>query len=96
MKADLRPLRDAEIVRLFRQNVPQAEIGRRHGLNPPRVHDILIKAGVLTRSRAPDHAPRKLAGDGIWAADADKRRAAFHRRAAAAARAAREAMNGNA
>jgi hypothetical protein len=94
MKADLRPLRDAEIVRLYRAKVPQVEIGRRLGLRPPRVYTILVKAGEIVPGASPRKSPKVLAAEGIWGADEDRRRAAFHQRARAAARAALEAMHG--
>lgn len=76
MKAADRKKRDRVIQRLYLKNVPQVEIGRRHGLNATRVHDILQRGGLLppakdygvgtVRNSIWDHAEGDRLRRAIW------------------------------
>lgn len=84
VKRPERDIRDAMIERLYRQNTPQVEIGRIIGLNPPRVHAVLQRRGVLPPAKPVPHTTTT-----IWdAAEGDKLRRAIWKRARDGARAA--------
>ncbi len=89
MKDILRVARDMEVKRLFRDNVRQAEIGRRLGLKTPRVYAILVREGLIEpekRGEAPDRH------DSVWGKKPDELRRRFYERQRAGARAALEGM----
>jgi hypothetical protein len=91
MNAADRKKRDDQIERLYRQNTPQAVIGRSLGLNSPRVHAILVARGLLP-TPTQRVAERVMT---IWDLDdSDRLRRAIYKRQREGARAALAAMIG--
>lgn len=98
MKAAERSARNALIETMFLSRVPQVEIGRRLGLNAPRVHAILQGRGLLPPPNANgrEKAGGAVAGstrNSIWDhAEGDRLRRAIYKREREGAKAALLAM----